>query len=65
MGELGLEVHIWRHDGHDRVSVSGVVTTEERRAAIGTVVGELMPGAALENQVTVLSTGPPDVERVL
>jgi hypothetical protein len=65
VGELGLEVRISREDGHDRVSVSGVVTTEQRRAAIDSVVRELMPGAALDNQATVVSTGPPDVERVL
>jgi hypothetical protein len=61
VGELGLEVHIV----HGQVSVSGMVTTEQRRAAIDTVVHELIPGAALDNKVTVVSTGPPDVERVL
>ena len=61
VGELGLEVHI----DHGQVTVSGMVTTEQRRAAIDTVVHELMPGAALDNKVTVVSTGPPDVERVL
>jgi osmotically-inducible protein OsmY len=61
VGELGLEVHI----DHGQVSVSGTVTTQQRLAAIDIVVHELMPGAALDNKVTVVSMGPPAVERVL
>jgi osmotically-inducible protein OsmY len=60
VGELGLEVHV----GDDWVSVSGEVTTEARRSAIGVVVEEVLPGSVVHNNVTVVPVGPPDIERV-
>jgi osmotically-inducible protein OsmY len=60
VGELGLEVHV----SDDGVSVSGRVTTEARRSAVEAVVEEIVPGATVHNNVIVVLTGPPDIERV-
>lgn len=49
VGELGLAVAF---DGR-RVTVSGVVSTPERRDAVPAVVGDAVPGAVVDNRVTV------------
>jgi hypothetical protein len=48
----------------DRVVVSGVVATEERRAAIGDVVAELAPDLAVDNRSSVLTASTPSEERL-
>ena len=49
VGELGIAVEI--SDG--MVSVQGVVPTEERRAAIEEVLGELLPEHEVRNRIIV------------
>jgi hypothetical protein len=49
VGELGIGVEI--SDG--LVTVQGIVPTEERRAAIEQVVGELLPEHEIRNRVVV------------
>ena len=49
VAELGLAVTI----ESGVVYISGEVTTEERRHAIATVAGELLPGHEIRNEVRV------------
>jgi hypothetical protein len=49
VGELGIGVDISDH----LVTVQGIVPTEERRAAIEEVVGELLPGHEIRNRIVV------------
>lgn len=49
VGELGIAVEV--SDG--MVVVQGVVPTEERRAAIEEVIGELLPGHEIRNRIVV------------
>ena len=47
------------------VTVTGTVTTEERRDAVAEVIGEAHPELELRNDVTVIDlTGPPSSEVV-
>jgi len=41
----------------DRVFVTGVVPTDERRSAVGDVVAECCPGLEVENRTTVARYG--------
>jgi hypothetical protein len=41
------------------VFISGAVTTEERREVCAVVVGELLPGHVVHNQLVVLEPRPP------
>ncbi|MGH2785227.1 MAG: BON domain-containing protein [Actinomycetota bacterium] len=49
VGELGIAVDISDH----LVTVQGIVPTEERRAAIEQVVGELLPDHEIRNRIVV------------
>ena len=49
VGELGIAVDISDH----LVTVQGIVPTEERRAAIEEVVGELLPDHEIRNRIVV------------
>lgn len=49
VGELGVAVDISDH----MVTVQGIVPTEERRAAIEEVVGELLPDHEIRNRIVV------------
>lgn len=60
VGELDLQVRI----AGERVFVTGTVTTDERRAAVSSIVGELVPELELCNEVTVSTGGPDDTERL-
>ncbi len=61
VNELELSVRVLG----DRVVVSGVVATEERRAAVGDVLAELVPDLAVDNRSSVLATSTtPSEERL-
>jgi hypothetical protein len=49
LGELGISVDVVE----DSVYLSGVVATEQRRIAISNVLGELLPGLTVYNEVEV------------
>ena len=61
VSELEIDVRI----SGDRVYLSGAVPTDERRTAIGEVVGDVLPDHEVHNETTVDTlSGPPDVERL-
>jgi hypothetical protein len=53
VGELGIAVDISDH----LVTIQGIVPTEERRAAIEQVVGELLPDHEIRNRIVVEPIG--------
>jgi hypothetical protein len=60
--ELGIGVTVIARQRW--VYLDGVVATEERRAQIGLVVEELLPGFEVRNDVAVLGMESPDEETV-
>lgn len=53
--ELGITVRV----AGDVVSLTGVVSTEERRDKVGAMAGSLVPDKTIRNEVTVTSNAEP------
>lgn len=60
VNELGLSVTL----RGERVFVAGAVSTPERRAAVAVVVQELLPGAEVHNETTVVALQGTEVEQL-
>lgn len=60
VSELGLTITL----RGDRVFVSGAVSTPERRDAVPAVVHDVLPGAEVHNETTVVGLGGVEVEQL-
>ena len=61
VNELGVQVRMV----NDELVVTGDVGSEQRRQAIAEVVGELAPGVALRNDVSVTDLSAPSGQEVV
>jgi hypothetical protein len=61
VSEQGLDVTV----DDDCVTVQGVVATDERRRAVGSVLAERLPGRRIDNRVSVMASDQPPAPEVI